>query len=369
MLLQLLPLLFSVLLSSGGSRSTTTNTVHAQQQEQKKYSEYCRDRNGYDCEDRDVLLRMYYNSYHDDPLASETLPTLEQSDYEYLCCKVNGGERVTSRGRAIQQIENVTKNSNFDQELFQHQGSPQHRALFFIAIDDEYVSSISYRTQRYALAVLYFHLGGAKLWKTCWSGSRYYYDDGNYQNVYSFRSHYGYLYSNSTCDNDDDGKKAWLSPVHECDWAFVECDRNNFVTGISMVANVKKESYNVVPYVLTTYDVMSLPHEISLLDRLTKLDLRDNFLTGTIPTTIGELRKLRMLNLYGNRITGSIPKELYSIGGLEYLVLGRNSLNGTISTGIAQLTHLRSLYLGYKDNIGGSIPSQMMRLSYLGELY
>ena len=68
-----------------------------------------------------------------------------------------------------------------------------------------------------------------------------------------------------------------MSPVHECDSAFVECDRNNFVTGISMVANVKKESYNVVPYVLTTYDVMSLPHEISLLDRLTKLDLRDNF--------------------------------------------------------------------------------------------
>ena len=76
-----------------------------------------------------------------------------------------------------------------------------------------------------------------------------------------------------------------------------------------------------------------------------------------------------MLNLYGNRITGSIPEELYSIGGLEYLVLGRNSLNGTISTGIAQLTHLRSLYLGYNDNIGGSIPSQMMRLSYSGELY
>jgi Leucine-rich repeat (LRR) protein len=107
-----------------------------------------------------------------------------------------------------------------------------------------------------------------------------------------------------------------------------------------MVANVKKESYNEVPYVLTTYDVMSLPHEISLLDRLTKLDLRDNFLIGTIPTTIGELRKLRMLNLYGNRITGSIPEELYSIGGLEYLVLGRNSLNGMISTGIAQLTHI-----------------------------
>ena len=307
-------------------------------------TEYCRDLYGYDCTDADELFDIFSNV------------NFSKSNLEDICCKIGGGQRISKRSHLIvRQIENVTsRNANeFDLQKFQVQGSAQHRALFWITVDDEFVTTRSWRPQRYAMAVLFFQLGGAKRWKTCWSGQRFYVN--------------GTLYASSRCEHDlYPGTKAWLSSNHECEWAFVECDRNKFVTGISMVGNIMEQS-NELPYIRTTMDTMSLPPEIALLDKLTKLDLRNNFLTGTIPSNIGSLQKLRLLNLYGNQLSGVIPSEIFQITGMEYFILGRNLFNGSIMSGLNNFSHLRALYLGY-NAFSGSIPTDL-NLYMLGMLY
>ena len=121
-------------------------------------------------------------------------------------------------------------------------------------MEDKYEdrSSMSvFLVQRFAMAMVYFELGGASRWKTCWSGKRYVNFDTDD------------VLSSSTSDNDDDwdddndndynnwmlmeriessechhelynNSMAWLTSVHECDWAFVDCDRDQFVTSIEM---------------------------------------------------------------------------------------------------------------------------------------
>ena len=99
---------------------------------------------------------------------------------------------------------------------------------------------------------------------------------------------------------------------------------------------------------------------------MSNIDLRNNFISGSIPSEIGKLRYLRSLNLYGNKIHSTIPEELYNIAGLEELVLARNFLTGTISKSIGKLHHLRNFYLSY-NSISSTIPTEVGALKNLGE--
>ena len=130
---------------------------------------------------------------------------------EYLrrnCCDRGGGEVLTETNPVVKRIvceEQASPISNF-----QRKRSPAQRALYWIAADDAYeISKDSLRlVQRYALAVLFYHFAGSypSHWKSC---------------------------HDSDCDHFLGGE-AWLSPIQECQWAFVECDRNDIVTGIFM---------------------------------------------------------------------------------------------------------------------------------------
>jgi hypothetical protein len=51
--------------------------------------------------------------------------------------------------------------------------------------------------------------------------------------------------------------------------------------------------------------------------RVTLINLEDNCLTGTIPSSIGNLTALKSLNLSGNNLTGNIPPEIGSLINLE----------------------------------------------------
>ena len=61
-----------------------------------------------------------------------------------------------------------------------------------------------------------------------------------------------------------------------------------------------------------------------------ELDLRNNDLTGTIPTEIGKMLRLRSLVLTGNRFTGSVPIELFSGPLLRDVSIHDNHLSGSI---------------------------------------
>ena len=65
-------------------------------------------------------------------------------------------------------------------------------------------------------------------------------------------------------------------------------------------------------------------------DRIVKVDLDDESLTGTISAAIGNLPALTHLDLSDNSLTGIIPPELADLDNLQVLRLSGNSLTGCI---------------------------------------
>ena len=93
-------------------------------------------------------------------------------------------------------------------------------------------------------------------------------------------------------------------------------------------------------------------------NKLVKLDLARNNLTGVIPPSIGKFSDLRELEFAQNALSVKIPEELWELLNLEKLGLSQNKLEGSIAPEISRLNKLRAINLG-TNNLTGSIPSQI----------
>ena len=98
--------------------------------------------------------------------------------------------------------------------------------------------------------------------------------------------------------------------------------------------------------------------------RVTALDLVENQLTGSIPSSLGSLTNLEFLYLQRNQLEGSIPSSLGSLTSLRYLYLYDNQLTGSIPSSLGNLTNLKFLYLDI-NQLTGSIPSSLGNLTNL----
>ncbi|KFK41450.1 hypothetical protein AALP_AA2G132100 [Arabis alpina] len=65
---------------------------------------------------------------------------------------------------------------------------------------------------------------------------------------------------------------------------------------------------------------------------LSILVLRNNNLTGTVPSNIGEFSSLQQVDLSFNKLRGAIPASLFNLSQLTHLFLGNNTLNGSLPT-------------------------------------
>ncbi len=110
-----------------------------------------------------------------------------------------------------------------------------------------------------------------------------------------------------------------------------------------------------------------IPTELGNLTNLTELYLWDNLLTGEIPTELGSLTNLTSLSLSSNHLMGEIPAELGSLTSLELLSLHRNQLTGEMPSELGSLTSLTRLWLG-GNGLTGEIPTELGRLTNLTEL-
>jgi Leucine-rich repeat (LRR) protein len=85
-----------------------------------------------------------------------------------------------------------------------------------------------------------------------------------------------------------------------------------------------------------------IPEEIAWLEKLTYIDLDDNYLQGSIPSEIYGMTALQAIDLNANRLTGTISSDIGNLENLMVLQLEDNYFQGTIpETALAKLDKLR----------------------------
>ena len=102
----------------------------------------------------------------------------------------------------------------------------------------------------------------------------------------------------------------------------------------------------------------TIPAELGRLASLQGLDLTSNQLSGPIPTELGNLPNLQWLFLWGNRLSGPIPSELGSLAKLEYLWLNNNQLTGPLQSELGRLANLVKLHLS-SNQLTREIPTEL----------
>ena len=99
--------------------------------------------------------------------------------------------------------------------------------------------------------------------------------------------------------------------------------------------------------------------------RVTRLELADNGLAGSIPTALGSLSTLQWLDLSLNELSGPIPSALESLVNLFFLNLSSNELSGSVPAWLGNMSSLLALYLSGNELTGG-IPEELGNLNLWG---
>ncbi|KAL3817274.1 hypothetical protein ACHAXA_003195 [Cyclostephanos tholiformis] len=221
--------------------------------------------------------------------------------------------------------------------------SPQSKARDWIIEECTAPTPIEYcgemqlilNEQRYALAVMYFSLGGDE-----WNAG-----------------------ANPGIDKNAD-KGTWLSGLNYCDWGSeittadgsykqLECDEFGNVLFLNLQSN------NMVG---------AIPPEIGVLVYLASYISFFNAQSGPIPSTLGLLKSLETFDVESNNMEGILfQPEYLGPDGLTNIVNFRASINnfgGTIPTDIGLWTKLQNLW--FTDNeITGTLPSELGNLANL----
>lgn len=128
--------------------------------------------------------------------------------------------------------------------------------------------------------------------------------------------------------------------VNPCTWFHVTCDSNNRVTRLDL-GNAGLSG--------------SLGSELGHLHHLQYLELYGNDLRGKIPKELGKLKELISMDLYYNKFEGKIPKSFGKLKSLRFLRLNNNNLTGSIPRELTRLTKLEVFDVSNND-LCGTIP-------------
>lgn len=92
------------------------------------------------------------------------------------------------------------------------------------------------------------------------------------------------------------------------------------------------------------------------IDHITKIEINDNNLNGTLPIEIGNLIELKIFtSVFSTNLIGNIPTEIGNCSKLEQLEFSYCNLSGNIPTSFSNLINMQHLYLG-NNQLSGIIP-------------
>ncbi|CAN8251502.1 unnamed protein product [Cochlearia groenlandica] len=100
---------------------------------------------------------------------------------------------------------------------------------------------------------------------------------------------------------------------------------------------------------------------------LTRLELSNNRLQGSIPPSISNARYLSQLEISGNDFSGEIPVKICDLKDLRVIDLSRNRFSGSLPSCINQLKNLERVEM-QENIIDGEIPSSLSSCTELTEL-
>ncbi|XP_077225334.1 uncharacterized protein LOC143858559 [Tasmannia lanceolata] len=138
-----------------------------------------------------------------------------------------------------------------------------------------------------------------------------------------------------------------------CNWMGIACNHEGSITGINLT-NVGLQGK------LHNFKFFSFPN-------LANLDLSNNELFGTIPSTLGNLTNLSLMYLYNNSLSGPIPKEIGNLKNMVDMKMSSNLLNDSIPSTLGNLTNLATLYLD-GNKLSGHIPKEIGNLKNMVDL-
>ncbi|KAL0004547.1 hypothetical protein SO802_012108 [Lithocarpus litseifolius] len=134
-----------------------------------------------------------------------------------------------------------------------------------------------------------------------------------------------------------------------------------------LVGNLPK-SVNLSSLQRVYLDFNHLEGSLPLWPNVTAFSLRSNLLSGPIPIRIGqEMSQLVELDLSDNFLNGSIPSSINGLRALGSLRLLNNCLSGNIHNHWQGMLNLFFIDLSI-NNLSGGIPSSMCSLPYLSWL-
>lgn len=101
----------------------------------------------------------------------------------------------------------------------------------------------------------------------------------------------------------------------------------------------------------------SVPGNLADLNKLGKLDLSSNSLSGNIPNLPTSLLSI---SFDSNKMVGNLPDSLFLCTRLSELTVSNNLFSGTVSSKVGYLTALTNLVL--RNNFfSGSLPEELVR--------
>ncbi|CAN6569248.1 unnamed protein product [Malus baccata var. baccata] len=166
----------------------------------------------------------------------------------------------------------------------------------------------------------------------------------------------------------------WSKSSHDfCLWRGVTCSRRHRQRVTRLDLGEQNLAGSISPHIGNLSFLMELyfqnnslsgqiPPEIGRLRRLQVLRLNINSLSGFIPVNISNCLNLVILSFGYNRLEGIIPREFGSFPKLERLVLQYNTLAGEIPDSLGNLSSLDMLAFS-GNNLSGKIPNSLGQLT------
>ncbi|WZY69012.1 hypothetical protein YC2023_001252 [Brassica napus] len=167
-------------------------------------------------------------------------------------------------------------------------------------------------------------------------------------------------------DSYDPSLDSWNVPNFKslCSWTGVSCDSLNQsitrldISNLNIYGTLSPEihklwSLEVLNISNNAFEGELKPLEFSQMSQLVTLDAYNNNFKGSLPLSLTELTKLGYLNLGGNYFNGEIPRSYGDFLRLKHLDLSGNDLSGRIPDELGNITTLEKLYLGYDNDFHG----------------